>query len=571
MNAVGHGTFGEAVALATSSPFGVGGARFHYSEREEWVDTVYLGAWRREVFDRIGFFDEELVRDQDDEFNYRLRGPRGPRAADPGRQVGVHRARAGRRGSGGSTSSTGCGRCACSRSIRGRCSPASSLLQRSRRASSPRRRGPFAARARWGLAGLAAAYGWRNLAAALSASRRRPGAPPLVSFAFGILHLSYGFGFLTGLLPLRRPLARPACGSGDAPLSRRRPPRRAAWSASREHLRDIPFFRPASTDAEIDEVVDTLRSGWLTTGPKVKRFEEEFGARRRRAARGGAQLGHGRAAPRGRGTRAPGRRRRPRSDDDIRGDRGGRALPRRASDPRRLRPGHAQPRPRRRARRSSARCARAGLPARIPADARVVGIIPVHVGGLMLDVRRGRGARGGARPMGRRGCGPRVSRVVAPRRRERPGSAAARGPRRSAASPSTPTRRSRRAREAWRRRPTTRSRSACGSCRSTASRRTPGAATPEARKWDYRIQAPGFKYNLTDVAAAIGIHQLARAEEMRVRARAHRRAARRRSSPTSRRSSCRRRRPTGSTRGTSSRSACGSTGSPSTGTPSSTR
>ena len=37
--------------------------------------------------------------------------------------------------------------------------------------------------------------------------------------------------------------------------------------------------------------------------------------------------------------------------------------------------------------------------------------------------------------------------------------------------------------------------------------------------WDYRILAPGFKYNLTDVAAALGIHQLARAEEMR-RARA---------------------------------------------------
>jgi perosamine synthetase len=35
-------------------------------------------------------------------------------------------------------------------------------------------------------------------------------------------------------------------------------------------------------------------------------------------------------------------------------------------------------------------------------------------------------------------------------------------------------------------------------------------------KWDYRIQAPGFKYNLTDVAAAIGIHQLARAEAMRL-------------------------------------------------------
>jgi dTDP-4-amino-4,6-dideoxygalactose transaminase len=33
--------------------------------------------------------------------------------------------------------------------------------------------------------------------------------------------------------------------------------------------------------------------------------------------------------------------------------------------------------------------------------------------------------------------------------------------------------------------------------------------------WDYQIVAPGFKYNLTDIAAAIGIHQLARAEEMR--------------------------------------------------------
>lgn len=73
MNAVGEGSFGEAVAIATSSPFGVGGARFHYSNREEWVDTVYMGAWKREVFEKIGLFDEELVRDQDDEFNYRLR------------------------------------------------------------------------------------------------------------------------------------------------------------------------------------------------------------------------------------------------------------------------------------------------------------------------------------------------------------------------------------------------------------------------------------------------------------------------------------------------------------------
>jgi len=72
MVAVSEGRFGRAVALATNSPFAVGGARFHFSDREEWVDTVYMGAWPREVFDRVGLFDEEQVRNQDDEFNYRL-------------------------------------------------------------------------------------------------------------------------------------------------------------------------------------------------------------------------------------------------------------------------------------------------------------------------------------------------------------------------------------------------------------------------------------------------------------------------------------------------------------------
>ncbi len=36
------------------------------------MDTVYLGCWRREIFDRIGLFDETLVRNQDDEWNLRL-------------------------------------------------------------------------------------------------------------------------------------------------------------------------------------------------------------------------------------------------------------------------------------------------------------------------------------------------------------------------------------------------------------------------------------------------------------------------------------------------------------------
>ena len=39
---------------------------------------------------------------------------------------------------------------------------------------------------------------------------------------------------------------------------------------------NVPFFRPNIGQAEIDEVVAVLRSGWLTTGPRVQRFEQAF-------------------------------------------------------------------------------------------------------------------------------------------------------------------------------------------------------------------------------------------------------------------------------------------------------
>ena len=72
MRADGQGRVGQAVALATSTPFGVGGGRFHYTDREEEVDTVYMGLCWRELYKRIGGFDEEMVRNQDDELSYRL-------------------------------------------------------------------------------------------------------------------------------------------------------------------------------------------------------------------------------------------------------------------------------------------------------------------------------------------------------------------------------------------------------------------------------------------------------------------------------------------------------------------
>ncbi|MFH2032135.1 MAG: glycosyltransferase family 2 protein [Bacteroidota bacterium] len=63
----------NAIASALSSPFGVGNAMFRIGVKEPtYVDTVPFGAYRKEVFSKIGLFDEELVRNQDDEFNLRL-------------------------------------------------------------------------------------------------------------------------------------------------------------------------------------------------------------------------------------------------------------------------------------------------------------------------------------------------------------------------------------------------------------------------------------------------------------------------------------------------------------------
>ncbi len=69
---VGDSYQGVAIALAMSSPIGVGNAFYRYSKVQRLVDTVQFGAYRREVFRRVGYFDEELVRNQDFELNHRI-------------------------------------------------------------------------------------------------------------------------------------------------------------------------------------------------------------------------------------------------------------------------------------------------------------------------------------------------------------------------------------------------------------------------------------------------------------------------------------------------------------------
>ncbi|MCE5308727.1 MAG: glycosyltransferase family 2 protein [Acidobacteriales bacterium] len=63
---------GRAIAAAYHSWFACGGARFHDADYEGPADTVPYGCWHRSVFERIGLFDEALVRNQDDEFNLRI-------------------------------------------------------------------------------------------------------------------------------------------------------------------------------------------------------------------------------------------------------------------------------------------------------------------------------------------------------------------------------------------------------------------------------------------------------------------------------------------------------------------
>jgi succinoglycan biosynthesis protein ExoA len=71
---ISHTPPGQAIALAMSSPFGVGSSAFRTVKNKTlFVDTVAFPAYLRVAIDQAGPFDEELVRNQDDEYNFRLR------------------------------------------------------------------------------------------------------------------------------------------------------------------------------------------------------------------------------------------------------------------------------------------------------------------------------------------------------------------------------------------------------------------------------------------------------------------------------------------------------------------
>ena len=73
----------RSIAAAAANPFAVGDAHYRFSDKAAYVDTVPYGSYKRELFEKIGFFDETLLANEDYEFNTRIRQSGGRIWLDP--------------------------------------------------------------------------------------------------------------------------------------------------------------------------------------------------------------------------------------------------------------------------------------------------------------------------------------------------------------------------------------------------------------------------------------------------------------------------------------------------------
>jgi perosamine synthetase len=275
----------------------------------------------------------------------------------------------------------------------------------------------------------------------------------------------------------------------------------------------VPYFKPFLNEEEIEEVVDTLRSGWLTSGPKVKRFEEEFAA----AVRGkfGVALNSCTAAlhlsvealglKAGQGVLVPTMTFA--ATAEVVRYLG--AIPILVDcDPVTTNMDMED------ARRKIAQLREGKLPQSIDPNLDIVGMIPVHVGGFMMDVDEFQSF-----------ADENSLWVI------------------EDAAHAFPSAWRKNNQDDWQYCGEATSKVSCFSfyANKTITTGEGGMAVTDDEElahrmklmslhglshdawgrytggggWDYRIVAPGFKYNLTDIAAALGIRQLERAEELR--------------------------------------------------------
>ncbi|PKN54446.1 MAG: glycosyl transferase family 2 [Deltaproteobacteria bacterium HGW-Deltaproteobacteria-14] len=215
---VGRGAVGGAIAVALTSPFGVGTATWRGSSEAGWTDTVPFGLWRRDRLLALGGFDEALTRNQDYELNYRLRAGGGRVWYDPAIRATYH-ARKGLRALARQYLQYGFWKARVMRLHPG--------STRARHLVAP----AFVAALVIGAA-LAAALGgaWWGLylggiglyciaaiTAAVVAARRagRWGALPLLPVVFALLHVTWGAGFWMGFIRFWvLPPPRPGSGVG---------------------------------------------------------------------------------------------------------------------------------------------------------------------------------------------------------------------------------------------------------------------------------------------------------------------------------------------------------------------
>lgn len=198
---IGETLLAKAIAIAMSSKFGVGGSAFRtVDDRELYTDTVAFPGYTKAILNIAGPFNEELIRNQDDEYNYRIR------------KMG--------------------GRVLLSPTIRSRYFSRSSfkslwrqyfqygywkvrVLQMHPRQMSVRQFIPFlfvssliiftalslfSAYGRWALLGISLLYICANITAmVISLGQENLRVGGFVSLSYAVIHVSYGLGFLFGL------------------------------------------------------------------------------------------------------------------------------------------------------------------------------------------------------------------------------------------------------------------------------------------------------------------------------------------------------------------------------------
>lgn len=220
MDAVGETWLAQAAACASSSPFGVGGARYRYSTRVTETDTVFLGCYRRSALDRVGAFDERVAAQEDYELNYRIRRTGGKIVFSP-RLPTTYWARSTWQGLARQYFRYGRAKSTVARIEPGvirpyhLVPPAAVALAPLLAALSMSRRGRRLTGA------IVGSYAAACVVASVRAGRDQPSSMrAAIAMVFPVLHVCWGWGFLVGLVspdlapPSAKPIVTDTDGSG---------------------------------------------------------------------------------------------------------------------------------------------------------------------------------------------------------------------------------------------------------------------------------------------------------------------------------------------------------------------